>query len=145
MRLSAKTEYAAIAAVELARHWEADEPVRIRSICKAQGVPERFLVHILLELKNAGIVTSTRGAGGGYQLSRPPRELTLEDIHRAIQGPGDGAAPVTTDLASRSRVAAVLAGAWGDAAHAETESLRSITLADLADRCRSASEAMYYI
>jgi Rrf2 family cysteine metabolism transcriptional repressor len=145
MRLSAKTEYAAIAAVELARRCDGPEPVRIRAICEAQGVPARFLVQILLQLKAAGIVASTRGAAGGYRLARPPAEITLDDIHRAVEGAGDAAAPVTSSLARRSRAAAVLAAAWDDAAHAEAEALRGITLADLAARCRSTQEAMYYI
>jgi Rrf2 family protein len=145
MRLSAKTEYAALALLELARHSSVDAPVRIRAICQAQGVPERFLVHILLQLKAAGMVTSTRGAAGGYQLARPPEDITLDELHRAIEGAGDVVAPVTAELAARSRAAAVLANAWTEVAHAESESLRGITLADLVDRCRAPAESMYYI
>ena len=145
MRLSAKTEYAAMAAVELARRSDDVEPVRIRAICEAQGVPARFLVHILLQMKAAGIVASTRGAAGGYRLARPPETITLDDIRRAVDGPGDAAAPVTAALARRSRTAAVLAAAWHEAAEAESEALSGITLADLAGRCRSATDAMYYI
>ena len=74
MRLSAKIEYAAIAVLELAQHWNSDEPVRIRTICAAHGVPAGFLVQILLQLKGAGVVTSTRGAAGGYQ---PRSRLTM--------------------------------------------------------------------
>jgi DNA-binding IscR family transcriptional regulator len=61
MRLSARTEYAAIAAVELARRGDAGGPVGMRAICDAQRVPPRFLVHILLQLKRAGLVVSVRG------------------------------------------------------------------------------------
>ncbi len=145
MRLSAKTEYAAMAAVELARRADAVQPVRIRAICEAQGVPARFLVHILLQLKAAGIVASIRGAAGGYRLARPPETITLDDIRRAVDGPGDAAAPVTAGLARRSRTAAVLAAAWHEAAAAEAEALGGVTLADLAGRCRSGADAMYYI
>ena len=107
MRLSAKTEYAALAALALARRWNRDEPLSIRAISTTEQVPERFLVHILLQLKAAGLVTSIRGAGGGYHLSRPPREITLDDIHAAIEGRPDSIAPITGDLARRSRAAAV--------------------------------------
>ncbi|MFN9367386.1 MAG: RrF2 family transcriptional regulator [Planctomycetia bacterium] len=144
MRLSARTEYAAIAAVELARHWQAEEPVRIREISATQGVPARFLVHILLQLKQAGLVASTRGAAGGYRLARPPEEITLDDLRAAIEGPGTDVAPVTAALASRSRLAGALADSWGAAARAEADALRGTTLADLVARCRS-GEAMYYI
>lgn len=145
MRLSARTEYAALAVLELARRAAADEPVRIRAICEAQGVPSGFLVQILLQLKAAGIVTSTRGAAGGYQLARPSDEITLDDVRRAVEGQGDAVAPVTADLAERSRPAGVLAAAWTEAALAEGEVLRSISFADLADRCRASADAMYYI
>ena len=142
MRLSARTEYAGIAALELARHWQAAEPVRIREICAAQGVPSRFLVHILLQLKHAGLVASIRGAAGGYRLARPPEEITLDDLRGAIEGPGTDVAPVTGALARRSRLAGVLAESWQEAARAETDALRGTTLADLVARCRT-GESMY--
>jgi Rrf2 family protein len=145
MRLSAKTEYAAIAVLELARQWTAGEPVRIRSICEAHGVPSRFLVQILLQLKGSGVVVSTRGAAGGYQLARPPEEITLEDVFRVIEGPDELVTAVTADLAGRSRTVTVLLEAWRQVARAETETLRSITFADLVDRSRAINEPMYYI
>jgi len=145
MRLSAKTEYAAIAVLELARQWTSGEPVRIRSICEAHGVPSRFLVQILLQLKGSGIVTSTRGAAGGYQLARPPAEITLEEVFRVIEGPDELLTAVTADLAERSRTVTVLLDAWRQAARAETEALQSITFAELVERSRAVNEPMYYI
>ena len=145
MRLSAKTEYAAIAVLELARNWGSDEPVRIRSIAAAHGVPSRFLVQILLQLKGAGVVTSTRGAAGGYQLARSPEEITLEDIYRVIEGPEELVTAVTSDLAGRSRSVAVLLDAWRDVAAAETGALKGVTFAELVDRARAATDPMYYI
>jgi Rrf2 family protein len=141
MKRSAKTEYAAIAVLELSRLWQADQPVRIRSICEAHGVPSRFLVQILLQLKAAGIVTSTRGVGGGYQLARPPEEITLGDIVRIFDGPDE---PPMHRVGS-SRSLATLRDAWSDAADAEAAALRSITFADLVERQRVGGEAMYYI
>lgn len=145
MRLSAKTEYAAIAVLELARQWTSGEPVRIRSICDAHGVPARFLVQILLQLKGAGIVVSTRGAAGGYQLARPPASITLEDVFRVIDGPDELLTAVTADLAGRSRTVNVLLDAWRKVARAETETMRDITFADLVERSRISTEPMYYI
>lgn len=145
MRLSAKTEYAALAAVELARRIDARAPVRIREICAAQGVPPRFLVHILLQLKAAGIVTSIRGAAGGYRLAKPPAEVTLADIRAAVDGPGEDAAPVTVQLAKQSRTAGVLVAAWESVAEVEAKALGDITLASLAARCRPTGDEMYYI
>ena len=145
MRLSAKTEYAALAVVELARRVDATAPVRIREICAAQGVPPRFLVHILLQLKAAGIVASLRGAAGGYRLAKAADKVTLHDIRTAVEGPADAVAPLSTDLAKNSRTAAVLTVAWEKAAEAEAEALAEITVASLAARCKPTGDSMYYI
>lgn len=142
MRLSARTEYAAIAVLELARRWDSGEPVRLREICDAHRVPSGFLVQILLRLKAAGIVTSTRGASGGYQLAKPPAEITLDDIRRIMDGGDDLPAE---QPGGRSRAAAVLRAAWGGVAKAEAEAMQAVDFETLADRARSASEAMYYI
>ena len=140
MKHSAKTQYAAIAVLELARRWGSGEPVRIREIVANHGVPARFLVQILLQLKAAGLVTSTRGAAGGYQLALPPAEVSLEDIVRIFEPAGPTAAGV-----KQSRGVAALRAAWAEAAEAEATALRSLTFAELLDRARLPSEAMYYI
>ncbi len=140
MKHSAKTEYAAIAVLELARRWGSGEPVRIREIVARHGVPARFLVQILLQLKAAGLVTSTRGAAGGYQLALPPAAVSLEDIVRIFE-PDE---PASTS-GKRSRGVATLREAWAEAAEAEVTALRSLTFAELLDRARLPSGAMYYI
>ena len=145
MRLSAKTEYAAIAVLELARNWGAADPVRIRSICAAHGVPSRFLVQSLLQLKGAGIVTSTRGAAGGYQLARAPAEITLNDVFRVIEGPDELITSITADLAGRSRSVSVLLEAWRDVAAKETAAMDGVTFATLVERSRTTTDPMYYI
>ncbi len=61
MRISAKTEYACVAVLELAAQYGTGQPVRIRKIAERHDVPPRFLVQILLQLKGAGLVASTRG------------------------------------------------------------------------------------
>ncbi len=145
MKLSAKTEYAAIASLELARRVDSPSPVRIRDICAAQGVPSRFLVHILLLLKAAGIVVSVRGAAGGYRLARDAESVSLLDIRNAVEGPEGTVATVSAELADTSRTATVLAVAWDTASAAESEYLAGITLAALAARCGRPSDPMYYI
>src|ERR671923_1595541 len=84
MRVSAKAEYACVAMLELAANYRQPQPVRIKAIADAQGIPPRFLVQILLQLKTAGLVASVRGAAGGYQLAKPPERITLADIINAI-------------------------------------------------------------
>ena len=93
MRISAKTEYACIAMLELASQYGSGEPVRIREIAERHGVPPRFLVQILLQLKGAGLVASVRGAAGGYRLLSPPDQISLGRIMEVIDGVLDEEAP----------------------------------------------------
>src|SRR3954451_16582044 len=87
MRVSAKTDYALRAAAEIAASSEDRAPVKGERIAVAQDIPLRFLENILSELRNAGIVESRRGAEGGYLLARPPAEIALADVIRAVDGP----------------------------------------------------------
>ena len=73
------------ASVELASHGEGH--VKAEALARAQSVPLRFLEQILLELKHAGLVASQRGADGGYWLARPPADISLADVIRAVEGP----------------------------------------------------------
>jgi len=70
----------------LARHHNQGA-IRIRDIAYEEVLPEKFLELILLELKNARMVDSVRGAKGGYQLRRPPSEIRLSEIIRLVDGP----------------------------------------------------------
>src|SRR5262245_53869426 len=81
---SAKAEYACIAMLELAAQYGDPQPVRLKNIADAHEIPQRFLVQILLQLKGAGLVISTRGASGGYLLARAPDQISLADVVRVI-------------------------------------------------------------
>ena len=85
MRLSAKADYAIRAAVELAA--AGDGPTKSERIAAAQEIPSKFLENILLDLKQAGVVQSRRGADGGYWLARPADQISLADVIRAVEGP----------------------------------------------------------
>ena len=86
MKISQKGLYALQAMMMLARH-HRQGAIRIRDIAYEEAVPEKFLELILLELKNARMVESVRGAKGGYQLRREPAEIHLSEIIRLIDGP----------------------------------------------------------
>ena len=87
MRISAKAEYACVAMLELAARNADPKPARLADIADKHGIPPRFLVQILLDLKRAGLVISTRGAAGGYALARSPDEITLFDVLKVIDPP----------------------------------------------------------
>ena len=85
MRVSAKADYAVRAAIELAS--TTGSPAKGDSIAQAQGIPLKFLENILIELRHADIVRSQRGPEGGYWLARPPEEITVAQVIRAVEGP----------------------------------------------------------
>ena len=85
MAFAQKTVYALRAVYELTRRYAA-EPIPISTIADAQAIPPRFLENILLQLKAADLVESIRGKQGGYRLARHPKELTVGDVLRAMEG-----------------------------------------------------------
>ena len=85
MRVSAKADYALRAVIELAA--AADRPVKGERIAQAQEIPLKFLENILGDLRHAGVVRSQRGAEGGYWLARPPDEISVAEVVRAVEGP----------------------------------------------------------
>ena len=86
MKISQKGLYALQALMMLSRNYQQGA-IKIRDIAYEEGLPEKFLELILLELKNARIVESARGAKGGYQLRRPPLQIQLSEVVRLVDGP----------------------------------------------------------
>lgn len=144
MRISAKTEYACIAMLELASRYGTGKPVRIRRIAERHDVPPRFLVQILLQLKGAGLVGSVRGAAGGYQLVKPPKEISLGHVMDVIDGSSEENAQPSS-ASPDSPAVKVLTQAWRDVAAVQRKMLDDITLADLLERAKEQNEQTYQI
>ncbi len=143
MRLSAKAAYACMAMLDLAAHYEAPQPVRLRGIAEANGIPQRFLVQILLQLKGAGLVVSIRGASGGYQLARPPGEISLAEIINAIDR---NSAPPPPPLAHpSSSTAQAVRAVWEEVQAEEQRILEQTTLIEIVDRTRQTGIPSYQI
>jgi Rrf2 family transcriptional regulator, cysteine metabolism repressor len=132
MKISAKSEYACLAVLALARYGTESSPVRIRDISETYRIPERYLVEILLQLKGAGLVLSTRGATGGYRLARAAASISLREIMTAVEAPDQ--AGCGTGSPSRSTTS-VLASVWEDVRAAERAVLDRTTIAQLAEQC----------
>jgi Rrf2 family protein len=144
MKISAKTEYACIAMMELASQYGTGEPVRIRRIAERHDVPPRFLVQILLQLKGAGLVASIRGAAGGYQLVKPPQDISLGQIMEVIEGSSDENGQKCS-ASPDSPAVKVLMKTWTDIAAVERQMLQNISLAELLERAKEQDEQMYHI
>ena len=134
MKVSARAEYGCLAVLELALNYGAPEPLRIKRIADAHGIPHGFLVQILQQLKAAGYVASTRGAAGGYQLTRTPDAISLADVLSAIDGPRR----LDYDLASSDLTPALraLRSVRGQVAQVVERVLEETTFADLVERTR---------
>jgi Rrf2 family protein len=144
MRISAKAEYACVAMLELAANVRGSAPVRIKAIADAHGISQRFLVQILLQLKTTGLVASVRGAAGGYQLARPPENITLADVINAID---DRTLTPRSALAGphRSAVVGALLGVWREVQEQEQQILENLTLAEILRRTQQDNALSYQI
>ncbi|MEW5900691.1 MAG: Rrf2 family transcriptional regulator [Acidobacteriota bacterium] len=139
MRLSTKGEYASRAMLELSLHYE-EKPLHIRDIAKVQDIPQRFLEHILLQLKRAGYLRSRKGPEGGYTLSRPPAEITVAEVIRVMDGP---LAPIDCVSVTAHEIcphesSCGLKWLWQEVRDSVAEILERTTFADLAKKTRSA-------
>jgi Rrf2 family protein len=142
MRVSAKAEYACVAMLELAANYGEPQPVRVKAIAEAHGIPSRFLVQILLQLKTAGLAVSVRGAAGGYQLARRPSEISLADVINAID-PEQPARPARPSPASPAKQA--IHSVWKEIQAEERRILDDITLAELVRRTQETHAVSYQI
>ena len=142
---SAKTEYACIAMLELAIRHGDPTPARLKAIADAHGIPKRFLVQILLQLKGAGLIATTRGAAGGYHLARAPDDISLADIVRVIESSENPNEPRASTNGSASPLTRVVNGIWNDVQKAQQRILETTTLTDLLHRAQGAFDHVYQI
>jgi Rrf2 family protein len=133
VKVSTRGDYASRALLSLALHAETDGPTTVRDIADRTGLPQPYLEQILLALKGAGLVRSKRGVGGGYILARPPGQITLAEIIRAVDGPialGDFGQP-HTDGACDHEGQCVLLSIWHTVGAQIRHQLEEWTLADV--------------
>jgi Rrf2 family cysteine metabolism transcriptional repressor len=143
MKISAKAEYACVALVELAVRHQRKLPTSLKIIAEQYGISQPFLMQIFMQLKGAGLVSSVRGAGGGYQLSRKPEKISIADIVDVIDGPPS----LETALSAlpESPIIRVIQGVWRDASEHERRILESTTLADVQRKAHETDVIFYQI
>ena len=142
MRVSTKGDYATRALQDLALHYDQG-PVQIEGIARRQGLPLRYLEQVLLMLKRAGFLRSKRGVNGGYYLAKPPREITIGEILRALDGP---VAPIFCVTMGKREVCpkegmCALQDLWGQVRDAVSKIVDTTTLEDISRRLRAKQEA----
>ena len=139
MKASVKSDYACRAVEALALHHPNARPLRIEDIAQREGIPANYLVQILIELKSKGLLQSRRGKAGGYVLAKLPKEITVGDVLRAVQG-----AVLEVPLLSESRCPEEIKRAWRSIKEAAEGAANTITFEDI---CANAvgRDQMYYI
>jgi len=137
MKLSLKTEYACRVLAQLGKHFGSRDLPHIENLAEAEDIPANYLVQILNDLKNGGLIHSRRGKQGGYSLSRAPASITLLDIIRAMEGSILESSRSPTGE-SGSQVQLI----WREIAESLKEKSTSLTLEDM---MKTDSETMYYI
>lgn len=87
MKISAKARYALRILMDIAVHADGEHPRLMKDICEAEDLSEKFTSRLVIPLREAGMITSTRGKSGGFRLAKSPKEITLLDIIETLQGP----------------------------------------------------------
>jgi Rrf2 family protein len=139
MKASVKSDYACRAVEALALHHPDTRPMRIEEIAEKEAIPANYLVQILIELKSGGLIQSRRGKGGGYVLARPPREITVGDVLRAVQGD-----VLEMPMLTESRCPEEIKRAWRRIKQAAEGTADGITFEDICAEATGRSP-MYYI
>lgn len=146
VELSSSTEYALLALLELVNHNQQGEPLQIRQIAAVQNIPERYLEQLLATLRRGGIITSQRGAKGGYFLAKEPWQITLLDVITCLEGQ-DSKLNKNNDASTLTLEAMVVKDVWQEIDKKTRKVLQGYTLQDLSDKRSSFNkpEIMYYI
>lgn len=139
MKLSVKSDYAARAVLGLARRYPGGSPCRVEELAAEQDISAPYLVQILIELKAKQIVRSHRGKDGGYELARPPADITFGEVIRAVEGELFDA-PALKD----ARCPAELQRVWLELARAVEQAADLYSFQRLLDE-DAARDRMYYI
>ncbi|MEH1855901.1 MAG: Rrf2 family transcriptional regulator [Nostoc sp.] len=145
MELSCKSEYAILALLEMAAHYESGEPLQIRQIAAQQNIPDRYLEQLLATLRRGGIVKSQRGSKGGYLLTREPRKIIVFEILECLEGLEAGTGQ--ENINPKTLDSSVIEEVWQEASHAANSVLQKYTLQDLCEKrdSRRQLDIMYYI
>lgn len=141
MKMSTKGRYSVTAMYELALHY-GEGPISLKSVAQSQGLSENYLEQLMVPLRRAELVQSTRGAQGGYMLGKSPAEITIGSIITAVEGPIAVVDCLLAEAESAEQKCAKACGCvtrdiWERVCDSISQVLESITLQDLLDNDKS--------
>ncbi len=132
MRVSAKSDYALRALIEMATR-ENERAVSAEELGKQQEIPHGFLQAILADLRRAGIVISQRGQSGGWRMARPASDVTVADVIRAVDGPLVSVYGLRPEAVTYNETADVLQHVWIAARRSLRDVFESVSIQQLAE------------
>lgn len=144
MSFSAKATYALVALLELAAAQAGGGVLRVADLASRQGIPERYLEQVLAPLRQAGILQSLRGPGGGYRLARVPGQLSVAEVLEVLEGSPVAA---TAAAAGSSPEFAVVASLERELLELRQGRLQGCSLQELVEQrqAHQAQAAMFFI
>ena len=134
-KLGSRTEYALLAAMDLAVNYDPNRPLKTEDVARRTGAPAKYLGQILLRMKARALVRSTQGPTGGYRLMRRPELISVAEVMDALASGGDGRRRRAAPDSPYGKALDWLAGEMDDA---RRRLLSRVTLADFARRGSSA-------
>lgn len=138
MRVTRKSDYGLRALFTLAKYYD-QMPVSIAQIASDHGIPDPFLEKIMQELREAGLVEAVHGRGGGYILTRPPTEISVKDVVRALEGKIALVVCLDPDLVCQIESGCPTSSFWALINEKFEQSLEALTLADMLEDMKQAA------
>ncbi len=132
MRVSAKTDYALRALLEMSSRTDA-KPVSAEELGRLQAIPHGFLQAILADLRKAGVVIAQRGQSGGWRMNRDPQDVSVADVIRAVDGPLVSVYGLRPEAVAYNETAGVLQHVWIAARHSLRDVFEHVSIQQLAD------------
>lgn len=144
MKLSTKCRYGMRAMIELARRYDRG-PVKRKDISQAQDISKTYLENIFITLRENKLITTTRGANGGFVLQSPPSKITVLQIVNALEGSLAPVECLENTSACQKTAACPAQRTWKKLYGAEVKVLSGITLQDILDEDKASGTSQYMI
>ncbi|MDD3374691.1 MAG: Rrf2 family transcriptional regulator [Candidatus Omnitrophica bacterium] len=142
MKLSTKGKYGTRLMLDLALNYRKRQ-LLLKEMASNQGISEKYLWQLISSLKNAGLINSTRGAQGGYELAKPPKSITLKEIILPLEGPLDFTES-SDDVKADYILTSVTNEIWEDISAKLKKILSSVTLEQMVERQEKRSRILEY-
>jgi Rrf2 family cysteine metabolism transcriptional repressor len=143
IKLSTKGRYGVRIMLDLALHF-GQGPVLLKDVAQRQDISGKYLWQLIYVLKNAGLISSTRGAHGGYVLKKPPEEITLKEIVSVLEGPGCLVDCVKEPAVCKRSQGCIAREIWEEVAKQLLQTLESFTLAKMVEKQNKKRDSITY-